>query len=102
MRTMRHMNTMMNSLFADPFGMFSAGVGLDNRRALTHGSSMGSLMPFGGFPPMPSLGSLLGGSLDSLSHGGGSHGFSSSTVVSMTTGPDGRPQVYKVREEEEG
>lgn len=91
---MRQMNNMMNSLFADPFGMFSD---YDNRRgALTHAPapSMNSLMSFGGFPMMPSLGSLLGGSLDSL--GGSSHGFSSSTVVSMTTGPDGRPQVYKV------
>lgn len=95
MRTMRHMNSMMNSLFADPFGMFSD---FDNRRhaAITNGhhSPMNSLMSFGGFPMMPNLGSLLGGSLDSL--GGSSHGFSSSTVVSMTTGPDGRPQVYKV------
>lgn len=91
MRTMRQMNSMMNSLFPDPFGMFSD---FDNRRhaAITNGpSAMNSLMSFGGFPMMPNLGSLLGGPLD-----GSSHGFSSSTVVSMTTGPDGRPQVYKV------
>lgn len=98
MRTMRQMNNMMNSLFADPFSMMG---GLNNR-ALTHNS----LMPFG-FPPMPSFNRLLGGNLAGNMGGlGGNldsltsnllngHSYSSSTVVSMTSGPDGRPQVYK-------
>ncbi|KAK9729323.1 Myelodysplasia-myeloid leukemia factor 1-interacting protein [Popillia japonica] len=87
-RTMRHMNNMMNSLFADPFGMMGNDYG---ERALTHrANSHNSLMPFGF--PMPNINRLLSGSLDSL---GDAHCYSSSTVVSMTSGPDGRPQVYK-------
>lgn len=84
------MNTMMNSLFADPFGMMG-GLGNFENRALTHSTSNmhNALMPFG-FPPMPNFNRLLSGSLDSL---GNSHSYSSSTVVSMTSGPDGRPQV---------
>lgn len=94
MRTMRQMNSMMNSLFADPFGMMGGLSDFDNHRALTHSTSNmhNSLMPFG-FPPMPNFNRILSGSLDSL--GGNSHSYSSSTVVSMTSGPDGRPQVYK-------
>lgn len=83
------MNNMMNSLFADPFSMLS---NFDNR-ALTHRSNMvhNSLMPFG-FPNINNMNRLLSGSLDSL---GDNHCYSSSTVVSMSSGPDGRPQVYK-------
>lgn len=101
MRTMRQMSTMMNSLFSDPFGMFSDFDNHHRRHAAItsghhHSSPVNSLMSFGGFPMM-NLGGLLSGSLDSsLSGGGSSLGYSSSTVVSMTTGPDGRPQVYKV------
>ncbi|CAH0563611.1 unnamed protein product [Brassicogethes aeneus] len=101
MRTMRQMNNMMNSLFADPFGMMAASPfnEFDNR-ALTHRSMHNTLMPFS-MPMMPNYNRLMGGSLDSLggglAHGGhgNSHFSSSSTVVSMTSGPDGRPQVYK-------
>lgn len=85
---------MMNSLFADPFGMMG-GLGDYENRALTHQSASNmhnSLMPFG-FPPMPNFNRLLSGSLDSLPMSGNSHSYSSSTVVSMTSGPDGRPQV---------
>lgn len=82
------MNNMMNSLFADPFGMMT---NYDNR-ALTHRPNMhNSLMPFG-FPNLNNMNRLLSGSLDSLGDG---HCYSSSTVVSMTSGPDGRHQVYK-------
>lgn len=89
MRTMRQMNNMMNSLFADPFSMFS---NFDDR-ALTHRANIhNALMPFG-FPNINNMNRLLGGSLDSL--GGDGHSYSSSTVVSMTAGPDGRQQVYK-------
>lgn len=100
MRTMRQMNNMMNSLFANPFSMMDSL----NNRALTH--SHNSLVPFG-FPPMPSFNRLLGANLgsnlgtldpnlDSLtSNFLNGHSYSSSTVVSMTSGPDGRPQVYK-------
>ncbi|KAF5296463.1 hypothetical protein FQR65_LT01452 [Abscondita terminalis] len=97
MRTMRQMNNMMNSLFGDPFdcmGMRDFGA-----PALTFGgraASQNSLLPFGGnFPMMPNINRLLSNSLDSLGDPHG-HCYSSSTVVSMTSsGPDGRPHVYK-------
>ncbi|KYB26117.1 myeloid leukemia factor isoform X3 [Tribolium castaneum] len=83
MNMMRQMNTMMNSFFSDPFSMgfgdFDRGHRMSN-----------SLMPFS-MPIMPNFNRLLSGSLDSL----GAHSYSSSTVVSMSSGPDGRPQVYK-------
>lgn len=52
MRSMRQMNNMMNSLFADPFGMMG-GFGMGGPPALTMGSRH-SMVPFG-FPPMPQL-----------------------------------------------
>ena len=95
MRTMRHMNNMMNSLFGDPFDYM--GLRDFGAPALTFGgraTSQNSLLPFGGnFPAMPNINRLISNSLDSL---GDSHCYSSSTVVSMTSsGPDGRPHVYK-------
>ncbi|XP_022900446.1 myeloid leukemia factor isoform X2 [Onthophagus taurus] len=88
MRTMRQMNTMMNSLFTDPFGIMNNDFG---DRMLTHRAPAPSmaLSPFA----MPNMNRLLSGSLDNL--GNNSHCYSSSTVVSMVSGPDGRPQVYK-------
>lgn len=86
---MRQMNNMMNSLFPDPFRMFGdfgAPALTPANRAMSHNS----LMPFG-FPPMPNINRLLTGSLDNL----GGHVYSSTSVVSMTSGPDGRPQVYR-------
>ncbi|RZC32972.1 myeloid leukemia factor [Asbolus verrucosus] len=84
---MRQMNSMMNSFFSDPFSMTGFG---DFDRG--HRSLHNSLMPFS-MPMMPNFNRLLSGSLDSL--GGHSYSHSSSTVVSMSSGPDGRPQVYK-------
>lgn len=92
---MRHMNTMMNSLFSNPFGMMGAMGGFDDfeNRALTHRHSMhNSLMSPFSMPLMPNFNRLLSGSLDSMNPGNYS---SSSTLISMTSGPDGRPQVYK-------
>lgn len=94
MRHMRHMNNMMNSLF-NPFGMMGAMGGFDDfeNRALTHRHSMhNSLMSPFSMPLMPNFNRLLSGSLDSMNPGNYS---SSSTLISMTSGPDGRPQVYK-------
>lgn len=48
----------------------------------------GGLMPFG-FPTMPNMNRLI-----SLDDGEGPS-FSSSSVISMSHGPDGRPQVYQ-------
>lgn len=98
MRSMRQMNNMMNSLFADPFGMMEDHYGA--QAALTHHparNTHNALMPFGGmgFPTMPNINRLLGGSLDSLGGGNDCHSYSSTSVVSMSSGPDGRPQVYR-------
>lgn len=95
MRHMRHMNNMMNSLFSNPFGMMGAMGGFDDfeNRALTHRHSMhNSLMSPFSMPLMPNFNRLLSGSLDSMNPGNYS---SSSTLISMTSGPDGSPQVYK-------
>lgn len=85
MRSMRQMNNMMNSLFADPFGMFGgmesiAGPSLAVPRA---GSA---LMPFMGAPNM-NMNRLL-------NHNNNGTSFCQSSVFSMSSGPDG-PQVYQ-------
>lgn len=127
MRSMRQMNSMMSSMFADPFGgMFGfdpTGMMVGGPSALT-GGPMGHhhpqmhhqmmmpiqqqmqqqrnaamMMPFGfggmgGGPAggMANLNRLLVG--NGMGDGGGAS-FSSSQVISMSRGPDGRPQVYK-------
>lgn len=93
MRHMRQMSNMMNSLFSDPFGMMG-GFGDFENRALTHRHNVhNSLMSPFAMPIMPNFNRLLSGSLDSMANAG--NYSSSSTVISMTSGPDGRPQVYK-------
>ncbi|CAG9815896.1 unnamed protein product [Phaedon cochleariae] len=95
MRHMRQMNNMMNSLFSDPFGMMGGpmmGFGDFENRALTHRHHNSLMSPFS-MPVMPNFNRLLSGSLDSMPNAG--NYSSSSTVISMTSGPDGRPQVYK-------
>lgn len=119
MRSMRQMNSMMNSMFQDPFGgMFSPFDAMQQQSALTgsmghhvqqqlqqqhhhqqqqqqmqqHHRSAAAMMPFG-FSSMPNINSMLGGMQGGMP--GGSTSYSSSQVVSMTRGPDGRPQVYK-------
>lgn len=97
MRSMRQMNSMMmNSMFADPFGMFDMGMHQQQHQgqsALTgahhHQQRNASLMPFG-FSSMPNINRLM-----NLQIPEGATSYSSSHVVSMTHGQDGRPQVYK-------
>lgn len=102
MRSMRQMNTMMNSIFSDPFGMLNPfdamGGGMVGPSALTGGFQHqqmqhrpNAMMPFG-FPPMPNMNRLLSGEMPEM-HDNAS--FCSSRVVTMTQGPDGRPQVYQ-------
>lgn len=88
MRTMRQMNSMMNSLLADPFGDMMGGFG-NYMSPRPHRPMFTSLMPM-----MPNFNRLL---TDNSAYNMGNNAFSSSssTVVSMTSGPDGRPQVYK-------
>ncbi|XP_053670986.1 myeloid leukemia factor [Anopheles nili] len=88
MRSMRHMSNMLNSLFPDPFGMLG-GVGGGGMESIAAGPAFGmrhnALMPF----MQPNMNRLLsiGGPSDAAS-------FSSSSVISMTSGPNG-PQVYQ-------
>lgn len=48
MRSMRQMNNMMSSLFADPFAMMP----MPGLQQIAARGSHDSLMPFGGFPGM--------------------------------------------------
>lgn len=101
---MRRMNNMMNSFFRDPFGdMLGRSMGSElmpfagnsrdvrGRELARYGQDdfgMGmSLMPMG-FPNIRNMFSDMGNNPNC-------HSFSSSTVMTMTSGPDGRPQVYQ-------
>lgn len=101
---MRTMNTMMNSMFADPFGMFNPFDNMQGPSALTGGGPNGmitqfpqhnhrnaaaQMMPFG-FNSMPNINRLLNPQMSD-----GATSYSSSQIISMTNGPDGRPQVYQ-------
>lgn len=96
MRSMRQMNSMMNSIFSDPFGMFNpfdAMNGAMGPSALTgapHHQMRHQMMPFG-FPAIANMNRLL--NTDMTPDDSGS--YSSSRVITMTQGPDGRPQVYQ-------
>lgn len=68
----------------DAMNALTGGFPQQNHQQIGFG---GSLMPFG-FPSMPNMNRLLGGEMDGTS-------FCSSSVISMSHGPDGRPQVYQ-------
>lgn len=97
MRSMRQMNTMMNSIFSDPFGMFNpfdAMNGAMGPSALTgapHHQMRHQMMPFG-FPGITNMNRLLN---TDMTGDDPAASFSSSRVITMTQGPDGRPQVYQ-------
>lgn len=59
-----------------------------------HGMGFGGMMPFG-FPAMAGMNGMNG--MNRLLGGEGMENasFSSSSVISMSHGPDGRPQVYQ-------
>lgn len=88
MRSFRQMNSMMNSMMSsDPFDPFGGMF-----RSLAAPPTMpgrNALMPFQ-FPDMNPNRLLMGGG---MTDGGVS--FSSSSFVSMSQGPDGKPLVYK-------
>ncbi|XP_053683941.1 myeloid leukemia factor [Sabethes cyaneus] len=83
MRSMRQMNNMMNSLFADPFGMLG---GLDS----IAGPSL--MSPRGGSAMMPFMGPTM--NMNRLLNSNDGPSYCTSSVFSMTSGPDG-PQVYQ-------
>ena len=100
---MRRMNTMMGSFFRDPFAdmmgrtmgaelmQFGGGMGHDvrGRELARYGQNdfgMGmNLMPMA-FPNIHSM-------FSDMNNASNCQSFSSSTVMTMTSGPDGRPQV---------
>ncbi|XP_059054881.1 myeloid leukemia factor isoform X2 [Achroia grisella] len=83
---MRQMNSMMNSMFSDPFGMLGGGGPLALTAAPRHACT--SMMPM--MPQMPMLNRLFTDMDGSMGTGSS---FSSSTVI-MSSGPNGKPQVY--------
>lgn len=83
MRAMRQMNNMMNSLIANPFGMFGAMDSIAGPSLM--GPRGGSQLMAMQHPNMH-MNRLLNNNDGTL--------YSSSSVFSMTSGPDG-PQVYQ-------
>lgn len=91
MRQMNRMMSSMNSIFNQPFGGFLEP-GMGSELMPFGGRSMGSgLMPFG-FPNMNNLFQ----NMEQMTNNPNCHSYSSSTVMTMTNGPDGRPQVSSV------
>lgn len=69
-------------------GGAAAGFGPQQNHQQAMGLMGGGLMPFG-FPAMPNMNRLLSG------EGMEGPSFCSSSVITMSHGPDGRPQVYQ-------
>jgi len=85
-RSMQDMHHhLMNSMFADPFA---------GNEEFHMGNQRRDIMPFGAPFGFPNMNRMLH-SMRDLSSDPNSHSFSSSSFMSMTTGPDGRPQVYQ-------
>ncbi|XP_067627440.1 myeloid leukemia factor isoform X2 [Eurosta solidaginis] len=92
---MRSMNRLMNSFMPDPFNMLAAPFdsGFQQNALVERGNPHGG-NPMGGlfgFPAMPNINRLL--SADIGSPNGAS--YCSSSVITMSPGPDGRPQIYQ-------
>lgn len=94
---MRQMNNAMGSLFGNPFGndMFGGGGG----GAFPGRPPSMAMMPFnypaGGMLspfPFPNMNHFMP-SMGQMSNDPNCHSFSSSSVTTMTAGPDGKPQV---------
>uniref|UniRef100_A0A0P4VTP1 Myeloid leukemia factor n=1 Tax=Scylla olivacea TaxID=85551 RepID=A0A0P4VTP1_SCYOL len=105
---MRQMDQMMTSMMRDPFqddDFFNGGGGGGGLQAITAGPAAGALArrpahprppaptPFGALG-IPSIANMMS-SIDQMAQGGNCHMYSSSSVMTMTTGPDGKPQVYQ-------
>ncbi|XP_076393064.1 myeloid leukemia factor isoform X2 [Megachile rotundata] len=95
-----HMQSMrqMYSLFNDPFGMMGHpchnAIADGNHRSRNRQNDL-QMMPFV-FPPMPSFNMVnLFGDFDNMASNGNCHSFTSRSVMTMASGPDGRPQVYQ-------
>ncbi|XP_073977412.1 myeloid leukemia factor isoform X2 [Rhodnius prolixus] len=99
----RRMNNLMSSFFRDPFSdmMFGGNGGRSGGMLGIGGPLGGDLLPFTGGRHLQSpVAMMLSGGFPSIldpmgSTGTGSHVSAMSTVMTMTQGPDGRPQVYQ-------
>lgn len=89
---MRQMNNMMNSIFADPFAMlggnggFGGNFGFNNGLMHSMNPARHSMVNYAG-----NQNRLLGG----IGMPASGVSYSSSSVFSMSTGLDGRPQIYQ-------
>lgn len=112
---MRQMDHMMTSMMRDPFQddefFNGGGRGSGGLPALTAGPNAGALARRPAAPPrnaanpfgalgIPSIANMMSSmstmpSMDQMAQGGNCHMYSSSSVMTMTTGPDGKPQVYQ-------
>ncbi|CAL1687859.1 unnamed protein product [Lasius platythorax] len=86
MHTMRQMNSMMmNSMFRDPFEMMGQTALMPHPGRGSHNDMPVSLFDphFGRF------------GFNNMGADGNCHSFMSQSVMTMSSGPDGRPQVYQ-------
>lgn len=83
-RMMNSMNSMFNQQFR---GFLEPPIGSE-LMPFGGGSMLGGMMPFG-FPNMNNMFPSMG----QMPNNPNCHSYSSSTVMTMTNGPDGRPQV---------
>ncbi|XP_011630216.1 myeloid leukemia factor isoform X1 [Pogonomyrmex barbatus] len=85
MQTMRQMNSMMNSLFNDPFQNM-----MGQNALMPYGRGIHNDMPVSLFDP--NFGRF---GFNNMGSNGNCHSFMSQSVMTMSSGPDGRPQVYQ-------
>ncbi|KMY94111.1 myeloid leukemia factor isoform X5 [Drosophila simulans] len=90
---MRSMNRLMNSFMPDPFMQVSPFDQGFQQNALMERPQMPAMPAMGlfGMPMMPNFNRLLNADIGANS--GAS--FCQSTVMTMSSGPDGRPQIYQ-------
>ncbi|XP_068145677.1 myeloid leukemia factor isoform X2 [Drosophila tropicalis] len=95
---MRSMNRLMNSFMPDPYQMQAIGSpfdppGFPQPGALIERSPMGAMpaMNLFGMPVMPNFNRLINADIGA----GNGASFCQSTVMTMSSGPDGRPQIYQ-------
>ncbi|EDW77143.1 uncharacterized protein Dwil_GK22209 [Drosophila willistoni] len=95
---MRSMNRLMNSFMPDPYQMQAIGSpfdppGFPQPGALMERSQMGAMpaMNLFGMPVMPNFNRLINADIGA----GNGSSFCQSTVITMSSGSDGRPQIYQ-------
>lgn len=95
MQSMQRINSMMNSMFADPFGMMGGPQAIMDGHHQQNRMGGMQMMPFG-FPAMQSMSmGRLFSDLENMNQNPNCHSYTSSSIMTMTSGSDGRPQVYQ-------